>query len=431
MTVDYTQGNALDIFYGLLVDPIDLSQTYERVRIPSNLTLSWNAHTDEKRTGGFSAFGFPETGNRLLRIFCERHQGNDAATIPLGTYFMRRKDATYQRGLLLSGIELHSTLWRHINDRNYADYSFPAGDLAAVRMQALVSSGFGTLRIEPGVSDIPLKQPAYFKAGDERLAMINYCADYLGCESLDVDEDGILVARPYIPYQQRPVVWTFEDGRNCMYMDKHVISSNRDDIPTAFYVSCTAGDIQLTAIRRVPAESRYSALSRGRQQVAYYAHNDLSLVVGHAIVNRDCKLYASKDTTSTVLQDMSVRDDVTVVAQQADGDEWVQTRWNSTTGWTQAVNLSSQASVDAKADEYYDRGMSLAVSVEIEHMYAPVRPGQAVRFVRGSTGTDIVGIIHAQGLAAKRGIRTRTTIDVIGGELGALVDNPGSLIVAA
>ena len=416
MAVDLTKGSTIWSFYGKLVDPFNLDVEYERVDV-GRVSLSYNLYTDERVTGSLSAPpDFPITNNRLLRIYAEIESGTDYQLLCLGTFFMRHRKTTSKGGMKQREVELHSTLWRHMNDFQYSAYYLPPGGSPATYLTAIVQSGGGTVRISGGM-DVPFKEGAIIKEGRPRIDLLNYCADYLSCDSLDVDSQGVLVCTPYILPENRPVVWTFDDGLNCMFEDDFIVDSNADDIPTAIYVNASTNDMTIYATRYLPTSSPYSFQQRGRQVIAYFSHNDLPLIVGHAIVNKDCKLYTSKDTGSAVLQDMSKYDDVTVVVPQIEGDDWVQTRWNSTVGWTQSSNLSSQATIEKKADEYYSKIISLAISIEISTHFAPVHPGDCVRFIRGNT--DIMGIVHAIDISElKEGAPMRIVIDVIGGGLG-------------
>ena len=65
------------------------------------------------------------------------------------------------------------------------------------------SGGGGTVRISGGM-DVPFKEGAIIKEGRPRIDVLNYCADYLGCDSLDVDSQGVLVCTPYILPENRP-----------------------------------------------------------------------------------------------------------------------------------------------------------------------------------------------------------------------------------
>ena len=351
--MDFRQSGAKDVFYAGIVSP-DLSAGYGWIDIPE-FSLNWSYYTDEKRSGSFTAIDFPDIGNNLLRLYCDRTLNGETVQIPFGTYFLRRGDASFNGAMKARDVKLHSTVWRHINDFNYADYVIPAWSDAMTYLTAIVNSGYGQIHYE-NVTDQQLSNAAIFKAGESRLKIINYCCDYLGCGSVDVLDDGRLVARPYLNPENRPIVWTFEDGQNCQYVSEMTISSNEDDIPTAVYVNASCDGQTKSAIRRLPDSSPYSAAQRKRNNVAYYSHNDL--------------------TVSTTLQ----------------------------------------AAAEAKADEYYSRMLTLAVSVEIEHFYAPIHPGDAVRFVRGET--DITAIVSAMEIKSTQGIRTRTVLNVIGGALG-------------
>ena len=353
--MDFRLSGAKDSFYGELVTP-DLAVNLGRVEVPE-FTLNWSYYSDEKRTGSFTAIDFPDTGNNLIRLFCDRTLGSETVTIPFGTYFMKRGNVTFDGSKKSQDIELHSTIWRHVNDFNYADKVLYAGQGAMAYLTAITESGYGQIHYE-GVSERNLSQDAIFKAGESRLKILNYCCDYLGCGSVDVLDDGRLVARPYLNPEQRPIAWTFEDGQNCQYVNEMVISSSEDDIPTAIYVSATNDGTAVSAIKRLPDSSPYSAVQRQRNVIAYYSHNDL------------------------------------------------------------AISTTLQAAAEAKAEEYYSRMLTFAITLEIEHFYAPIKPGDAVRFIRGDT--DITAVVSAMEISSVPGIRTRTLLNVIGGALGEL-----------
>jgi hypothetical protein len=129
-------------------------------------------------------------------------------------------------------------------------------------------------------------------------------------------------------------------------------------MPNAVRVSCEKDGIVYHAERVLPPSSPYSLEQRGLHVVVDHAHNELG----------------------------------------------------------ETAEKGIQAAVDRKCDEYFSKLLSLAISIQIEHPYAPIRPGDAVRFIRGTT--DITGIVHAMQTELAPGLLTKTSIDVLGGALG-------------
>ena len=288
-----------------------------------------------------------------------RAQAADGAahSLMLGTFFMRKTGAEHHQGGKTRDIDLHSMIYRHIKDTEHGTW-IVEGLGAWARLAEMASSYVrSTIVKDPDVGERVFAKTVSMTR-KPMIEPMNYACDFLGCGSIDVKPDGTLWVHRYIEPAMRPVVWTFEDGANCSYSSDIIIDTNEDDMPNAVRVFCEKDGTVYNAQRVLPSSSPYSLEQRGLHVVADYVHNELG----------------------------------------------------------EAADKGIQAAVNRKCNEYYERMLSLAVSVQIEHPYAPVRPGDAVRFRRGSA--DFVGIVHAMQTELSEGLMTKTSIDVIGGALG-------------
>jgi hypothetical protein len=429
MAIDLRRGGRTDDVYGVLVDPWNIETEYERVDI-GKWELSRNYYTDEMVTGEITVGpSFPDINNRLLRIYLDAELDGEKQRIELGTFYMRRRGGTVSEGIATRRIELHSTLLQIISCRSTMHHTAKSGNSALAELKMIISFADGSywsgrpqkFRVASGIKDTYFRENAGFKPGSTEYEIASYCAEYIDCE-LVPDTHGNVVCQPYLLPEERPIVWTFEDGINCMYEGDFVVDTNEDDIPTDVAVAYSQGDVYYYAFHSLPSSSPYSSAQRGRAVSAYFSYSDLPLIVGWWVeAVRDCKLYAKKDTASTVVHDLWKGGGV-VLSRPVEG-EWVYIEnWvdgaGSSTGWAEAKNFFSGEAVRRKAAEYYSKITSLAIAVEFSHHLAPVTIGDAVRFIRGTT--NVTGIVHAQELVDEPGIRTRTVIDVIGGALGGI-----------
>jgi hypothetical protein len=421
--VDWTRGNREDSFFGVFVDPFNLDKEFERVEL-GEFSLIANYYSDERITGSMTTPpGFPNVGNRLLRIYMQSESDSKLEITELGTFFMKRGESTIASDAKKRDIELHSTLWKYITDFTWQTNVWKPGTDAIAAMNAFASRVLGPsgLLDTKGVISKPLRQPVIYKGGITYLTVINWFADYAGAEAASVDAHGRCYIAPYISPSKRAVAWTFEDGVNCMYEDELIANSNEDDIPTGLTVVYDQGDTHYNANRSLPASSPYSEPQRGRYQSVYYEHSDFSLEAGWPIrCTTACKLYAQQDTSSQVIHDLWVGGQVTMTQAQAGEWIWINNWWESHdscfSGWAEARNFFSSRAVEKKADEYFERLTSLAISIEFTHHFAPIKIGDVVRYIRGNT--NVLGIVHAMEIEGTQGAITRTVIDRLDGALG-------------
>ena len=125
MAIDWTKSHRIDEVYGVLADPFNLSQEYERVSIGQG-EIDANYYTDEKIGGRITlsdADYLPYLNNRLLRVYARAQAADGAAhSLMLGTFFMRKTGAEHHQGGKTRDIDLHSMIYRHIKDTEHGTW---------------------------------------------------------------------------------------------------------------------------------------------------------------------------------------------------------------------------------------------------------------------------------------------------------------------
>jgi hypothetical protein len=116
-----------------------------------------------------------------------------------------------------------------------------------------------------------LAGPQTFEAGTSYLAIINDLLATIGYFSMTPNGSGQLVVKPYVLPANRPVIWEFLDGENCIYIPDFTNDVDLFSIPNRF-IAVGQGDGTTAALTstytNTDAASPYSTVSRGRTIVA-------------------------------------------------------------------------------------------------------------------------------------------------------------------
>jgi hypothetical protein len=357
MTIDLHIDRRVDEAYGILVDPFNLDAQYERIELGDDCVLQSDYFSTEKVMGSFTPLWLPDFSRRILRIYYKTTLGSETQTYKLETMFMDRKDIKFSEGAKTRSVDLHSANWRYTNLGSISGSTHPAKERMLSYIEADMTQYLSTPKqfyIAPGVNtNKTFGKEVVLKKDDSHFTLYNVIADLLGCGSVDCDEHGRNVLKPYVTPAKRPIIWTFEDGANCQYEDEMTISPGSGSVPTHYFVR--NGDNGQIYRAIIPQTSPYSYSRTGRIDHVIYEHK----------------------------------------------------------------GLGNAAAYQAKANEYMNRALSFAITVEISHYFAPIRHGDVVRFIRKETGTDIRGMVYAMDReCSKPGIPTRTVLGVVGGGLG-------------
>ncbi|MDR1421357.1 MAG: hypothetical protein LBI64_00630 [Coriobacteriales bacterium] len=354
--IDLRKANRSDRVYGVLVHPHNIDDEYDEIDLGEGAVLNYNYYSDERVTGSFCPINFPDINNRLLRIYYETEIDGERERMELETLFMRRRSIAYAAGAKDRDVELHSRIYRWVTDYLAKDVMWHPTTPAINHLNFYFNDlDEAMMYYDPAVNI--QKKPAS-----------SVCTSKVGEKFLKT----INFVADYIGAGALDV-----DTHGKLVMKPYLAPADRpvvwtfvDDENCMYADELTIDSLEddipsginvyssknggMARRMELPSSSPYSYYQRGRRVHAYYRHDE----------------------------------------------------------------LETSDQVAAKCKEYYDRMLSLVVSVEISHYFAPIRHGDAVRFVRAETGTDVVGIVHAMDRELKPGIPTRTVLDIVNGALG-------------
>jgi hypothetical protein len=353
--IDFRADRRTDDIYGVLVDPWRLDDEYQRVEIGDDGQLSFNYYTDEKVSGHIEPLDFPDVNNRMLRIYCDMTKGSETERVKVGTFFMRRRDIGYAVGAKTRRIELHSMNYRFIPDATNNNIFTRAGAVALDWLK-------------------------------ERIGIYSSAAIYAA--------PGVDKAKTFVGS-----VAAGKAGRPYLEVLNYV----------ADYLGCGSVDVD----------------SHGRQVFAPYVVPANRPVIWTFIDNENCQyedeiiISSSEDDVPTGIKVYNPADNTYYYRELPDWSPYSrQMRGRYVHAYYTHPDLGNAAAYNKKADEYYAAMLSTAVSIEISHYFAPIKHGDAVRFIRQETNTDVVGVVHAIDMSLVPGLPCRTVLDIVNGALG-------------
>ena len=145
-------------------------------------------------------------------------------------------------------------------------YALAAGAVVTDEVVTLIeSTGETNIAVTP--SSATLVNPLVWPAGTTKLQIVNDLLSTINYFSLFCNGDGQFRGEPYVKPASRPVVWSFLDGSDCIYLPGLTKDVDLFAIPNKV-IAITQGDgdtaaLTSTATNTDPA-SPYSTVSRGR-----------------------------------------------------------------------------------------------------------------------------------------------------------------------
>ncbi len=142
-------------------------------------------------------------------------------------------------------------------------YTVGAGEVVTDRIRSLIE-GAG---LTSAVTDSPQTKAlaSVWDPGTTRLQILSDLCDASNYLSVYADGWGAIHADPYIPPSQRPVVYEFVDGANCIYTPEWGRTQDWDDVPTEVVLTTEGDDTTpgLIAYYKGPDSSPASEAARG------------------------------------------------------------------------------------------------------------------------------------------------------------------------
>lgn len=147
-----------------------------------------------------------------------------------------------------------------------ASYSLAAGTVVTTAVVSLITSaGITNYAVTPSADT--LLGAMLWNAGTSKLRIINDLLASINYFSLFANFDGQVIAQPYILPAERPLIYEFIDGGNCIYDPNFVRDRDVWSIPnrvTIVGVGDGTTEALTSTIDNTDASSPYSITNRGR-----------------------------------------------------------------------------------------------------------------------------------------------------------------------
>jgi hypothetical protein len=227
-SIDWASSGRVDTYEFYTVNPFTLQETGTIDIDAENSTLDWGYYTDNKLTGKLVAVN--STGrNQLIRV---KHTiqipDEDPVTETLGTLFVENSGESAKYKKLEVGLNCYSTLWRLTQDVLVNDFYRQTGYNVIDEMRELAEADGGQFYTASDVDTTRTHtRDILFELNTNKATVLNTIAGWIGCE-IGVDGDGYIVCSNYVAPQDKPVVYTFEAGKNCVYLPGVEMEENTD-----------------------------------------------------------------------------------------------------------------------------------------------------------------------------------------------------------
>lgn len=229
--VDWGMSGRVDSYSFVGVNPFTLQETgkaFDVIDGSSNLT--WGYYTDNVLSGSLKTVD--DIGrNQLVRVkhSIQLPDGNSYSHT-LGTMFIEDTGESALYGNVEHNVDCYSTLWRFTQDTLCQDFFRPKGYNVVQEIKELVESDGGKLLVGAGVDTSKVHtRDIFFEFNTNRAKVLNTIAGWIDC-IVSVNPDGYITLEPYMAPQHKPVGYTFEAGRNCVYLAGLDIEENTDSL---------------------------------------------------------------------------------------------------------------------------------------------------------------------------------------------------------
>ena len=246
-------------------------------------TITRNQDTEVKESGSINVAGDFDVGVDLLRCYLvATWPDGSTAREPLGTFLPSVSSRTVGGSTSTCTVDLYGRLQELADDMFETVYSLPKGAKPVEEAMTIVTEA--GLSVVADSSDYALSAPWTFgdddsggeSSGDSKLSAVNELLDIAGFSSAYTDAMGTVHLERYREPSQRPVEWSFIEGRNARFLRE--VEDERDASEVANIVICTystqEAEVRGVAVDTDPA-SPYSTVSLGRRKAASYSYSDM------------------------------------------------------------------------------------------------------------------------------------------------------------
>lgn len=228
MAIDWGASGRTDTYQFFRVDPFTLAEIDEIDGDPASTSITW-AYDTENIASATISIANDVANDCMIRIKQIITCQGETSTRTLGTFFPETNGTASTYGLAKRGFNGYSALWRHSKDYLVQSHAYKPGDNCVNIIREIVEADGGQLYVIDGAPiDRTHTRDVFWNIGTNKLEMINTIAGWIGAE-IGVTPDGQVSVGAYLDPWQRPISWTFEAGKNCVYLPGITWTDNRDD----------------------------------------------------------------------------------------------------------------------------------------------------------------------------------------------------------
>lgn len=231
--VDWGASGRTDQYWFAIVDPFTLQEVDTAVVKEGASRITWSYGSENECEASLEMVDSTYLGENgvhyMVRPIHSVTIGDFCQRYAMGTFFVSNLTNSSVHHVATRRLTCYGPWYRYTQDVLPSDWVRHVGDNVVDGIRHIVESNGGHLSVEPGV-DLGRKHTMDFinVAGTNLGEMLRVFAGWINCEIVS-DFDGRLVLRPYeSPYTKAPV-YTFEDGRNCVYVSGLDWEVNRDE----------------------------------------------------------------------------------------------------------------------------------------------------------------------------------------------------------
>lgn len=225
---DWGRSGRVDSYECRLVDPFTLADKGPVAIDPRGSSVTWALYTETKASATIAVLD-DLAKDSMLRLRHVVEVGGERYAETMGTFFAASKSMKALHGRASRSMDCYSTLLRHSKDYLQQVHTYAPGDNVSAIIREIVEADGGVFTLGPGApTDSVHTMDMHWEAGVNKLEMVEKLAGWIGGE-LSATDAGEVQLSAYVAPSARPVSWTFEAGRNCIYRPGFVSSEDEGE----------------------------------------------------------------------------------------------------------------------------------------------------------------------------------------------------------
>ncbi len=312
-------------------------------------SISRNQDSQVKESATVDVVGLMPLGSCLVRVYLDASQGGETASECLGTFVPSAPASSFDGAASRSTLNLAGRLSELSGDAFDAPVSYPRGTAVLPTVCKIArDSGFEVVQLDESASVLSSDRTYGLGEGqdsDSKLSVMNDLLGLAGFSSASTDAWGRVVLGRSRDITERPTAWEMHEGRTARFL--RAVDEELDESEVKNVVRAVYSDQGSTVVGVAEDRdpaSRWSIPARGYRDVATYSF----------------------------------------------------------------TGAATQAEADAKAASLLRTQQSAVHRVTLEHVYAPVYPGDVVDLRYGGAGLSGRFAVRTMDLEMGPGCRTVT-----------------------